>query len=358
MSPENQVEQLLKNKVSYLADSSSDEDIAISTRIRLARNLNGHPFPSAASPEEFRAVAAEIADALGARRTLGDGSLDFALEKMSALDKEILFERRLASRELLRRETGAAVHVKAAESLAVMVNEEDHLRIQTLKPGFQLESAWETIDELDNRLSGFLDFAYDETLGYLTACPTNVGTGMRVSVMLHLPGLVLAGQLNQVVQGIAKLGLAVRGIFGEGTDNRGNLYQISNQSTLGESEPEIIARLKRVIEQVIMHEKNARRNLLEHDRFRLLDLVGRSYGTLRHSYILSSEEALKTLSGARFGVDMNMFSSLDIHMVNELFVAINPAHLQKLAGRELEGPERDVFRAQTVRELLRKTGAN
>ena len=353
-----QVDELLRNKVSYLADSASDEDIAISTRIRLARNLTGFPFPSAAAPEQFRAAAEAVAEAVEHKEALGAGAFRFDLDAMNPLDQEILFERRLASRELLQHETGAAVHVARDESLAVMVNEEDHLRIQALKPGFQLEAVWEAIDELDNRLSAELDFAYDETLGYLTACPTNVGTGMRVSVMLHLPGLVLAGQLNQVVQGIAKLGLAVRGIFGEGTDNRGNLYQISNQSTLGESEPEIIARLKRVIEQVITHEKNARSNLLEHDRCKLLDLVGRSYGTLRHSYILSSEEALKTLSGARLGVDMNMFSSLDIHTVNELFVAINPAHLQKLAGRTLQGAERDIFRAQTVRELLRRTGSN
>lgn len=355
---QSQVEELLKNKVTYLCDSAPEDDIAISTRIRLARNLAGRPFPPAASPEQFRAIADEVAHAVETRQILGVDALHFAMEPMSPLDREILFERRLASRELLDRTVGGALHVIADESLAVMVNEEDHLRIQTLKPGFQLDAAWHAVDQLDNLLSSELDFAYDETLGYLTSCPTNVGTGMRVSVMLHLPGLVLAGQLGQVIQGIAKLGLAVRGIFGEGTDNRGNLYQISNQSTLGESEMEIIARLARVIEQVVAHEKNARKNLLEHDHYRLLDLVGRSYGILRHSYILSSEEALNSLSGARFGVDMGMFSALDIHMVNELFVTINPAHLQKLAHRELEGRERDIFRAQTVREQLRKNGAN
>ncbi|MPM59727.1 Protein-arginine kinase [bioreactor metagenome] len=358
MMRQSQVEELLKNKVSYLSDSAPEDDIAISTRIRLARNLANVPFPTAAAQEQFRTVADEVARVIESKKILGDDALHFAIEPMSPLDREVLFERRLASRELLCRPIGGALHVIADESQAVMVNEEDHLRIQALKPGFQLDAAWQAIDRLDNLLSSELDFAYDETLGYLTACPTNVGTGMRVSVMLHLPGLVLAGQLGQVVQGIAKLGLAVRGIFGEGTDNRGNLFQISNQSTLGESEADIIARLKRVIEQVIAHEKNARKNLLEHDHYRLLDLVGRSYGILRHSYILSSEEALNSLSGARFGVDMGMFSALDIHTVNELFVTINPAHLQKLSHRELDGRERDIFRAQIVREQLRKTGVN
>ncbi len=348
--------QLLKNKVSFLSDSAPDDDIAISSRIRLARNLAGRPFPPAARPEDFRAVAEAVGNAVNVSQALGSDALTFNISEMSPLDREILFERRLASRELLERPAGGGLMVRSDEGAAIMVNEEDHLRIQTLRPGFRLDAVWAEIDRIDNLLSEHLDFAYDETLGYLTACPSNVGTGIRVSVMLHLPGLVLAGQLNQVVQGLSKLGLTVRGIFGEGTDNRGNFYQVSNQSTLGESEPEIIERLSRVIDQVIAHEQNARRKLLEHDHYRLLDKVGRSYGTLRHSYILSSEEALNSLSGARFGVDMGMFSSLDIHTVNELFMAISPAHLQKLAGRELEGVERDIFRAQTVRERLKKNG--
>ena len=225
--------------------------------------------------------------------------------------------------------------------------------VAIMVPGLQLESAWRVIDDLDNQLATRLSYAFDDRLGYLTCCPTNVGTGMRASVMLHLPGLVLTGQIAPTIQGINKLNLAVRGIGGEGTDNRGNLFQVSNQSTLGESEAQILERLNTVIGQLVAHEKSARQLLLQRDQFSLLDHVGRSYGTLRHSYKLSSEEAINCLSGVRVGVDLGMFSALDIHTVNELFIGTGAAHLQKSAGRILNAVERDVSRAALCREKLK-----
>jgi protein arginine kinase len=207
-------------------------------------------------------------------------------------------------------------------------------------------------------LGKHLPFAYDEKIGYLTSCPTNVGTGLRASVMLHLPGLVFSGQIGAAIQGISKLRLAVRGLFGEGTDNQGNFFQISNQSTLGESELQIIDRISSVIKQLINHEKNARLNLLEKNQYFLLDKVGRSYGTLRHSYIVSSEDAMNALSGIRMGVDMGMFSIVDLHTVNDLFVTIHPAHLQRFAGRDLEADERDICRASMIRERLKTVKNN
>jgi protein arginine kinase len=233
-----------------------------------------------------------------------------------------------------------------------MVCEEDHLRIQSILPGLALEEAYKNAVRTENRLDEDFDFAYSEKLGYLTHCPTNLGTGMRASVMLHLPGLTLSGELTSTVQGITKLGFAVRGIAGEGSDNRGNLFQISNQSTLGESETDIIAHLSQVISSLIAHEKKARRKLLEEEQATLLDWVGRSYGTLRFAYVLSTADALNALSGLRLGVDLGMFKKLNIHTVNELFREIHSAHLQKKAGGPLSPEDRDIARAALCRKRL------
>jgi protein arginine kinase len=347
------IEILLKHKVSWLADCGPDEDIAISSRIRLARNIEGAPFPIAASPEQMEQTRNAIEMAVKKSRCLGSSVVSFRMEELEELDKQVLFERRLVSNEFTGKESGASLFVRQDESSGVMINEEDHLRIQALRPGFQLDEVWKAINKLDAQLEKQLPYAYDSKLGYLTSCPTNVGTGLRASVMMHLPGLVLSGQINAAIQGISKLGMAVRGIYGEGTENLGNLFQVSNQSTLGESEEQILDRLGGVIKQLINHEKNARLNLLENNQYFLLDHVGRSYGVLRHAYVLSSEEALNSLSGIRFGVDMGMFSSVDLHTVNELFLIINPAHLQKFARKNLDQKERDVFRATLVRERLK-----
>ncbi|UKI29995.1 MAG: hypothetical protein L6W00_18505 [Lentisphaeria bacterium] len=271
------IDQLLRSPVSFLADSGPEEDIALSSRIRLARNLAGRPFPAAASLESRQEVCELVSQAAAGSGVLGcPDCYRFDPAEMSPLDREILFERRLASRDFLERDGGTRLLVRSDESSSIMINEEDQLRIQTLRPGFQLDEVWRVINELDDELSSKLDYAFDDKLGYLTSCPTNVGTGMRASVMLHLPGLVLSGQIGPTIQGVSKLNLAVRGIFGEGTDNRGNLFQVSNQSTLGESETQIIERLNTVISQLIAQEKIARQQLILRDRFALLDHVGRS----------------------------------------------------------------------------------
>ncbi|QSH41769.1 protein arginine kinase [Lentisphaerota bacterium ZTH] len=355
---ENNIEKLLKNKVSWLADSGPAEDIAISSRIRLARNIEGVPFPIAASADNLQHSQSAVEMALEKSKSIGGNAFIFRMDAIEPIDKQLLLERRLISTEFVQKSKGASLALRGDESIAVMVNEEDHLRIQALRPGMQLQEVWDIINRLDNELERQLPYAYDSKLGFLTSCPTNVGTGMRASVMLHLPGLVLSGQINAAIQGVSKLGMAVRGIFGEGTDNRGNLFQVSNQSTLGESEEQIIERLDGVIKQMINHEKNARINLLENNQYFLLDHVGRSYGVLRHAYTLSSEEALNSLSGIRTGVDMGMFSSVDLHTVNELFLSINPAHLQRFAGKHLDSKERDVYRAALVRERLKNLNSD
>lgn len=349
---ENNLDNILKNRVSWLADSGPEDDIAISTRIRLARNLKGSPFPGNSNKDELLQTMAAIEMAVKNSKCIKSLML-FQMEKMNDLDRQVLLERRLISKEFSEKKPGTELAVSKDESIAVMINEEDHLRIQTMDPGYQLKEVLKKIESVDDKLNRELPFAFDKELGFLTSCPTNVGTGIRASVMLHLPGLVLSGQINSVVQAVSKLGMAVRGIFGEGSDNLGNLFQVSNQSTLGESEEQIVDRLDTVIRQVISHEKDSRDNLLEKDQNFLLDHVGRAYGTLRHAYIISSKETLNSLSALRIGVDMGMFSSIDIHTVNELFIIIQPAHLQKYAGKNINSEERDIVRATLVRERLK-----
>lgn len=345
------LDKLIEKRVSWLADSGPEDDIAISSRIRLARNLKDLPFPINAKQDQLCSVTAAVLIAAEKSKCF-EIFYEFKMSDLTPLERQILLERRLISRDFAVSNHESAVVINEDETCGLMINEEDHIRMQVMRPGLQLLDVWKIADKIDNLLTAELPIAFDQNLGYLTSCPTNVGTGMRASVMLHLPGLTLAGQINGVIQAISKLGLAARGIFGEGTENLGNLYQISNQSTLGETETQIIEKLESVLRQIIGHEKNARQKLMENRNDFLLDHIGRAYGILKHSYIISSEEALNSLSSLRLGVDMGMFSSLDIHTVNELFVTVQSAHLQKYANKELNAAERDVLRAKIIREKM------
>jgi len=349
------VDKMLRQRVSWLADSGPEDDIAISSRIRLARNVSGFPFPINASRQKLASLFEKVKLAVECSNCIKN-PLMIRIDEIPKIDSQILLERRLISREMLAEKACPAVIFSEDESHSVMINEEDHLRIQAMRPGLQLSEVWAAADEMEKGLSQNLKFCFSPELGFLTSCPTNVGTGLRASVMLHLPALSMAGQMNAVLQAIGKLGLAARGIFGEGTENLGSLYQISNQSTLGEAESRIIERLESVVRQIISHEKNTRKILFEKKREFLLNNVGRAYGILRHSYIISSQEALNSLSSLRLGVDLGMFSSVDIHKVNELFLLVQPAHLQKYASKELDSAERDVFRAKIIREKLQSQG--
>lgn len=350
--------ELLSQNVSWLEAAGPGDDIAICSRIRLARNISGEPFPIAAGQQQRDHIRSSIEEAIHTSSCMEGEVLQFQMDSLSELQRQIFFERRLISAELTSRPQGAALIVSADESHGVMINEEDHLRIQALCPGLQLEKAWQLADRLDNCFAEYLPYAYDPQLGYLTCCPTNVGTGMRASVMLHLPGLLLSGQISSAMQGIRTLGLTVRGIYGEGTENHGCLFQISNQSTLGESEKMIIDRLHSVIIQLIVHEKNSRAMLIEHNKYKLLNHVGRSYGKLRHSYLISFEEALNALSALRIGVDMRMFTSLSVALVNDLLVKVSPAHLQLASGGKLSDDELAVKRAELIRETLKNVEPN
>lgn len=351
----NPIDKLISKRVGWLADSGPDDDIAISSRIRLARNLANYNFPPAASNEDLKAVIENV-KAVCENCDAFKNYFFVELCDLSNLDRRILVERRVVSRDFVSRRSPSALVMAEDESESIMINEEDHLRLQCIQSGLQLPEIWKKINMIDDLISGRLSCAYDEELGFLTSCPTNIGTGMRASVMLHLPGLVLTEQVNQMRQAVQKLGLAVRGIFGEGTDNVGNLFQISNQSTLGESETQIIEKLDTVIKQIMIHEKKSRVGMLEKNKNFLMNHVGRAYGILKHAYIISSQEALNSLSALRLGVDMGMFSSLDIHTVNELFVLVQPGHLQKYSGKQIENAsERDILRATLIRERLKES---
>jgi protein arginine kinase len=276
-----------------------------------------------------------------------------AMDNLTALDKQLLVERHLISREHAAKNVGSGLVVNRAESFCVLINEEDHLRMQALRPGFQTREAWLAVDKLDSALEKKLNFAFDNELGYLTACPTNLGTGIRVSAMLHLPGLVLAEQINPIIQSVNKLGLAVRGLYGEGTEALGNVFQVSNQMTLGESETVIVERLEKVLSQIIEHEENARQTLMEKKPKVVFNHIGRAYGILANAHSISSKETMNLLSLLRLGVDLELFPGTQRALVDELFLTTQPAHLQKQVSDKLSAEERDLIRADMVRERLK-----
>jgi protein arginine kinase len=318
----------------------------------LARNLREYAFPGWARKPERVKVLEMVLPAVGALPEMADSFAE-AMDNLSALDKQLLVERHLISREHAAKSVGSGLVVNRGETFSVMINEEDHLRMQALRPGFQTREAWQAIDKLDTALEKKLNFAFDNELGYLTACPTNLGTGIRVSAMLHLPGLVLSEQINPIIQSVNKLGLAVRGLYGEGTEALGNVFQVSNQMTLGESETVIVERLEKVLAQIIEHEENARQTLMEKKPKVVFNHIGRAYGILANAHSISSKETMNLLSFLRLGVDMELFPGTERSLVDELFLITQPAHLQKQVSDKLSAEERDLIRADMVRDRLK-----
>src|SRR5256885_2470863 len=326
--------------------------IVLSSRVRLARNLKGMAFPGWAKKAERVKALDQIRPAVESLPQMADAFSE-SMDNLTGLEKNILVERHLISREHAAKNAGSGLVLNREESLCVMINEEDHLRMQALRPGLQLKQAWTAIDQADSQLEKKLEFAFSPEWGYLTACPTNIGTGIRVSAMLHLPGLVLAEQINPIIQSVNKLGLAVRGLYGEGTEALGNVFQGSNQMTLRESENGIVERPEKGLGQIIEHEENARGTLLEKKAKMVLNHIGRAYGILANAHSISSKETMNLLSLMRLGVDMGLFPGVDRSLVDELFLVTQPAHLQKQHSEKLTAEERDLLRADMVRERLK-----
>jgi protein arginine kinase len=326
--------------------------IVMSSRVRLARNLRDAAFPGwAKKPERIR-VLDLIRPAIESLPEM-KGAFSDSMDNLSTLDKQMLVERHLISREHAAKSAGSGLVLNRDETICFMINEEDHLRMQALRPGLQLKQAWSAIDQADSALEKKLEYAFSSEMGYLTACPTNLGTGIRVSAMLHLPGLVLGDQINPIIQSVNKLGLAVRGLYGEGTEALGNVFQVSNQMTLGESEAAIVERLEKVLAQIIEHEENARGTLLEKKSKTVYNHIGRAYGILANAHSISSKETMNLLSLMRLGIDMGLFPGVDRSLVDELFILTQPAHLQKQHSEKLSAEERDLLRADMVRERLK-----
>ncbi len=345
------IHNILTNTGEWLRGEGPHSQIVVSSRVRLARNLKAHSFPGWAKKTERLQILEAIKPQVEELPEMNDAYSVYS-QDLTALEKQVLVERHLISREHAAKGMGSAVVMNRKQTLSIMINEEDHLRMQAIRSGLQLKSVFKMIDKVDSALEEKLDFAFHSRLGYLTACPTNVGTGMRASAMVHLPGLVLSEQINQVIQAVNKIGLAVRGLYGEGTEALGNFFQVSNQTTLGEKEEDIIHRLHKVIEQIIEHEQNARQILLQKKPNTLLDNVGRGYGILRHAYSMSSKEALNLLSFIKLGIDLSFFPEACRQPVDELFIETQPAHLQKGSTQKLAADERDFLRAQLIRDKL------
>ncbi|MDB6007292.1 MAG: putative ATP:guanido phosphotransferase [Prosthecobacter sp.] len=342
---------LIKNPADWMRGSGPHSDVVMTSRVRLARNLRGYPFPGWSQEKQRTDMLGMARPLVESLPEMKDGySEDYGT--LSKIKKQVLVERHIISREHAARSTGCAVVVDRKQNLSIMINEEDHFRIQGIRPGLALRGAFDLVDKVDSELEGQLPYAFDSRLGYLTACPTNLGTGMRASVMMHLPALVLTDQVSQVMKAVNKIGLAVRGLYGEGTEALGNLFQISNQHTLGEKEGEIIQQIERVIESVVRSEQNARVKLREDHHTMLQDQVGRAYAILRHAHILNSKEALNLLSMLRLGADMDLIADCDRSVIDLLLLEIQPAHLQLRAMRELSPEERDEMRAEITRRRL------
>src|SRR5258706_3451407 len=346
------IEELLKSPSEWVRAEGPNCKIVLSSRVRLARNLRNFPFPGWAKKAERQKAFEAIQPVVGKLPEMRESFSD-SMDNITAMDKQVLVERHLISREHAAKNVGSGVVINDKETISVMINEEDHLRMQAIKSGLQLKQVFKIIDKVDSELEQELDFAFSPRLGYLTACPTNVGTGMRASAMVHLPAMVLSDQINQVVQAVNKLGLAVRGLYGEGTEALGNVFQVSNQTTLGEKESDVIERLNKVILQIIEHEENARITLLEKKPRVVYDQVGRAYGVLTNAHTVSSKEALNLLSLLRMGVDLELFPAGNRSVVDEMFIVSQPAHVQKAAERKLTAEERDSFRADLIRQRLK-----
>lgn len=347
--------ELVRTSGEWLRGSGPESDIVISSRIRLARNLAEFPFISRASQADRTEIENTLRDRM--LEVQESGELEYVnVNELKVIDRQFLVERQLISREHAESEGARGVAIARNEQVSLMVNEEDHLRIQVMHSGLDLEAAWSKIDRIDSLLAETVNFAYHPKLGFLTACPTNVGTGLRVSVMLHLPALVITRQIDKVFRSLQKISLAVRGLYGEGSQAMGDFYQISNQITLGKKEIDLVKQVGDIVPKLIEYERKARDFLVKESHENLHDKVSRAYGILRTAQTISSEETMHLLSSVRMGVNLGLIDDLQIPLLNELFIHTQPAHLQKLRGVELDTADRNKERARYLRRHLNKNG--
>lgn len=347
--------KLVTNPVSrWMEAGGPHADVVLSSRIRLARNVATLPFPHRMKDAQAEQLIRLVESGVKEINLMGLSSKVelHRLADTKPLERQVLVDKHLISPQQAQTARGRAVAISEDESISIMINEEDHLRIQCLAPGLQLRETWAVASVVDDALEQKLEYAFHGERGYLTACPTNVGTGLRASVMMHLPGLVLTQQAGRLFHSLSQFGLVVRGLYGEGTEAAGHIFQVSNQTSLGKAEEEIVEHLEAVVLKVIETEQEARRHLFREMRLQIEDRVGRAYGLLSSARILPSDEAMKLLSDVRMGIDLGILPKLSHRTVNELMVAMQPAFLQRKEGRELSPLERDERRATLIRSRL------
>ncbi|MCJ7645363.1 protein arginine kinase [bacterium] len=347
-----QLQDMLKQKIGWLESRGNSPEIAISSRVRLARNLNRIPFPPKASQEEQKGSFEKIKVACEDIAYF-KGAPILNLQEFDRVDRQFLLERHLISYEHSRGDGIRGLVIGDKELLSLMINEEDHVRLQGMQPGLELEQAWDILKRIDEEMDKRLDYAFSSEIGYLTACPTNTGTGMRASVLMHLPALVMNEEINKVLQALNKIGMVARGLYGEGTKVMGDLFQISNQVTLGPNEEGIIDNLERVVKQVIDYEIRGRKALFKENKGKVTDVIYRGYGVLVNARKISFDETMELLSKARLGIYFDLELDTELDTLNELMILTQPAHLQESVGKELTPSKRDFIRAEMIREKLK-----
>jgi protein arginine kinase len=348
-------EEMAKKPAAWLSGKGAESLVVLSTRVRLARNVAGCKYPTSADSETRQRII-NYFDSVVARIDLLSKAKYFKATDINELDRNFLIERHLVSPVFLNGDLHKAVLIGSDERVSVMINEEDHLRVQALAAGLDPQGAFDLAMAYETEIGRYLEFDYDKDFGYLTACPTNAGTGMRASVLIHLPGLVLTRDIDKVISRITRGGVVVRGFYGEGSDVLGNLFQVSNQNTLGLSETDILNHISRVTREIIEEEAQARTRLTDEAADMIEDKIWRAFGILKHARVLTSEEVMNLLSAVRLGHAMGIIDFLDIALVNDILLLSQPAHLQKYYGSEMDHNKRDFVRAQMVRDKLRNTG--
>ena len=344
-------EELVGKTASWLRADGNDSAIVVSSRVRLARNIQEMLYPSRSNSEEADKVRDFIFTAIEKARLIEIGKC-YRSEEISGLDRKFLVERHLISPEFMADQASRGLFLSDVEDTSVMINEEDHLRIQALASGLEIKKAMNIAESIDKKLSESLAYDFDSEYGFLTSCPTNCGTGLRASILIHLPGLVLTNEIDKIIEKITKLGLTVRGFYGEGTEVLGNLFQISNQTTLGRKEEDIIESLERITRQLIEHEENARRVLVRDAPDEIKDKIWRAYGILKYARVLTSEETMNLLSAVRLGMALGVLDMIPLTLLNEILVLAQPAHIQRLYGKDINASERDARRAELIRGKL------
>ena len=346
-------ENAIKTPGNWLLENGPNSDIVLSCRIRLARNLKNELFPHYIKKENSKKLKENLKKIISNCASLNNSEF-YEMSDITHSQKMLLLERHLISKELAEKEFGMLA-VSSDEKLSIMVNEEDHLRLQAFGSGLQLSEVWEKINKLDDELAEQVEFAYSEKYGFLTACPTNVGTGMRCSILVHLPGIILINQLKSIHKAIEKLGLTIRGYYGEGSEAIGNFFQISNQITLGLSEEQIIDKINNIGKKIVEHEENARKVLLQESKIRLEDQIYRALGILKNARIISTNETMSLLSFIRLAVDLKIIKDITISTLNKILVFLQPSHLQKIANKKLSPKKHDFIHAKIIHEKFSNT---